>query len=383
MRVAYDARALSKNKAGIGYYTSFLLKYIIANDSTINLFLCSNKEITFEKNEGVELIETSGLLWKLNSNLWFQLMLPLILKKRKVDLFHGTMFLTPVLSSVPSIITIYDMVLDIFPETMFWKNRLPLKLLMKKSAKKAARVIAISESTKKDIIKYLGIEQEKINVIYPGVSREFSPQNKEYDKNVLSKYNLSLGYILSVGTLEPRKNLIRLLNAYKMIVANEGSMPQLVIVGGHGWLKEDINRVIDSLGLTEKVILTGYVSDSDLPALYRSAKVFVYPSLYEGFGLPPLEAMACGTPVISSNTSSIPEVVGDAGLLVDPYRPDEIARAITIVLKDEELRNHLKHAGLIRSGLFSWDKTAQETIKLYQEVIEEKNPKDTNKELFQ
>ncbi len=371
MQIACDARPLSKNKAGIGQYTNSLLKHILTSEPTINLILCSNKEIDFEKNQRIKLIKNNSFLWRKNSNLWLQSLLPVILKKNKVDLFHGTLFLDPILSHVPSIITIYDMVLNTFPETMSWKNRLPLKLLMKSSAKKAARIIAISESTKKDIIKFIEIQPEKIRVIYPGVSKNFSPLNDENDGVILDSLKLSPGYILTVGTLEPRKNLIRLLNAYKMIVSGDGEIPQLVIVGGHGWLKVDINKIVDSLGLSKKVLFTGYVSDNDLPALYRNAKIFVYPSLYEGFGLPPLEAMACGIPVISSDTSSIPEVVGDAGLLVDPYRTDEIARAINIVLRNEELYTRLKRAGITRSGLFSWDKTAQETIKLYQEVIEE------------
>lgn len=373
MLVAYDARPLLKNKAGIGHYTRYLLENIIVNDFNISLVLCSNKEIFFEKNDRIELSGVSGYLWKINSNLWFQLILPIILKKHMVDLFHGTMFLVPIFSNVPSIVTIYDLVLEIFPETMHWKNWLPLKTLMKASANKASRIIAISENTKKDIIKYFGVDQEKIMVIYPGVGKEFSPQKREHDNIILKNYNLSPGYILTVGTLEPRKNLIRLLNAYKMLVVNEDSMPNLVMVGGRGWLKEDINKTVDSLGLREKIVFTGYVPDSDLPALYRNAGVFVYPSLYEGFGLPPLEAMACGTPVVASNTSSIPEVIGDAGLLVDPYNPAEIARAVAFVLKDNDLSARLERAGLIRSGLFTWDKTAQETIKLYQEVIEENN----------
>ncbi len=379
MHIAYDARPLSKNKAGIGQYVKYLLGHIAINDPAINLILCSNKEIDFEKSQKTKLIENCGFIWGQNSNLWFQSLLPLILKKNRVDLFHGTLFLNPILSKVPSIITIYDMVLDVFPKTMYWKNRLPLKLLIKISAKKASRIIAISESTKKDIIKYIGIEQKKIRVIYPGVSDQFSPQISESDIIILNNLKLSPGYILTVCTLEPRKNLIRLLHAYKMVVTGNGNVPQLVIAGGHGWLKEDINKIVYSLGLREKVLFTGYVPDADLPALYRNAGVFVYPSLYEGFGLPPLEAMACGAPVISSNNSSIPEVVGDAGLLVDPYSANEIARAIALVLSDSDLNTRMKRAGIIRSRLFSWDKTARETLKLYQEVIEEHNPSGKRK----
>lgn len=373
MKVAYDSRSLSDNIAGIGCYHKYLIDHIKDKDETAILLLCSNKVIKYKESTNIKKVITKNYIMRFNSNIWFQFALPYILKKNKVDLFHGITFLQPMFINVPSVVTVYDTVLKLYPETMHWKNSLIQRALLRTSLLRSFRIIAISENTKRDIIKYFGVEQEKIKVIYLGAGKEFSPQKNEKDKTILDKYNLSPGYILTVGTLEPRKNLIRLLNAYKMLVANEDSMPNLVMVGGRGWLKEDINKIVDSLGLREKVVFTGYIPDSDLPALYRNAGVFVYPSLYEGFGLPPLEAMACGTPVVASNTSSIPEVVGDAGLLADPYNPAEIARAIAFVLKDNDLSARLERAGLIRSGMFTWDKTAQETIKLYREVIEENN----------
>jgi glycosyltransferase involved in cell wall biosynthesis len=246
---------------------------------------------------------------------------------------------------------------------------------MRVSARKASKIIAISENTKKDIIDYFRIDEEKIRVIYLGVDRQFSPQPDTNEVGVLSKYNLPRGYILSVGTLEPRKNILRLINAYKMVASTGEPVPKLVIVGGQGWRNEDLGKLVRESGLADRVVLVGYVPDEDLPTLYRNAAVFVYPSLYEGFGLPPLEAMACGTPVITSNISSIPEVVGDAAILIDPYNTTEIAQAIASVLNNKELRDRLKMNGLVRSNLFSWDKTARETLKLYQEVIEESKAK--------
>jgi glycosyltransferase involved in cell wall biosynthesis len=240
---------------------------------------------------------------------------------------------------------------------------------MKASARKADRIIAVSENTKKDLIKFYGIMPEQVKVIYLGVDKNFSFVKKENDDGVLRRYNLKPGYILNVGTLEPRKNIVRLLEAYRLIAADLSRAPQLVIAGGKGWLSEDINKRIDSLGLKAKVILTGYVPDDDLPSLYRGAALFVYPSLYEGFGLPPLEAMASGVPVVSSNTSAIPEVVGKAGLLVDPCRTDEIARAVIMALEDVGLRDRMKNEGLKRSGRFSWENTAKKTIALYEEVL--------------
>lgn len=372
MRVAYDARPLSQNKAGIGKYLESLLGQVISNNAVaMDIILCSNREIFLSEENSVELVGRKYTTGKSNSNLWLQISVPGLLKQNNIDLFHGTMSVLPLFSNVPSVITIYDMVLEIFPKTMHWKNWLPLKLLMRASAKKASRIIAISENTKRDIVKFLGVPCEKIKVIYLGVDKPFSPVEKEDDSDILCKYGLTPGFLLNVGTIEPRKNLLRLLKAYKMVVSDNGLMLKLVVAGGHGWLNKGIYEEVNLLGLSENVVFTGYVPDSELPALYRSASAFVYPSLYEGFGLPPLEAMACGTPVISSNVSSIPEVVGDAGILVDPYRPEEIARAICTVLENSDLRDRLKREGLARAGLFTWDKTARETIKLYQEIIDE------------
>jgi glycosyltransferase involved in cell wall biosynthesis len=377
MNIAFDARPLALYKTGIGKYTENLTRHIKDVDSNVNLFLYSNRDIII-KGENVEIACTGGLFGKYNSSLWFQFSLPFYLNSRvgnKIDLFHGTMAMLPLAATVPMVITIYDLVLEKFPETMYWKNWLSLKTLMRVSARKALKIIAISENTKKDIMDCFGIEDEKIRVIYLGVDRQFSPQPDPNEADVLSKYNLPSGYILNVGTLEPRKNLLRLINAYKMVASTREPVPKLVIVGWQGWRNEDLGKLVRESGLADQVVLVGYVPDDDLPTLYRNATVFVYPSLYEGFGLPPLEAMACGTPVITSNVSSIPEVVGDAGILIDPYNTTEIARAIASVLNNEELRESLRTSGLVRSRLFNWDKTARETLKLYQEVIEESKAK--------
>ena len=174
-----------------------------------------------------------------------------------------------------------------------------------------------------------------------------------------------------MGTLEPRKNFQRLINAYQMVANSGQQTPRLVIIGGHGWGNEELGKVVRESGLDERVRLVGYVPDEDLPTLYRRAAVFVYPSLYEGFGLPPLEAMACGTPVVTSNISSIPEVVGEAAMLIDPYNTAEIAQAMASVLTNQGLRDTLRTSGLVRSRLFNWDKTARETLSLYREAIAE------------
>jgi glycosyltransferase involved in cell wall biosynthesis len=378
MNIAFDARPLTLYKTGIGKYTVSLARHLEDADSNINLLLYSNRDIIIKAEKNVKIAGTGDLLGKYNSSLWFQLSLPFYLNKQsgnKIDLFHGTMAMLPLAVRMPTVVTIYDLVLEKFPETMYWKNWLSLKTLMKVSARKASKIIAISENTKKDIIDYFGIDEEKIRVIYLGVDSQFSPQPDPNEADALAKYNLTDGYILSVGTLEPRKNFHRLINAYKMVASSGQKTPKLVIIGGHGWGNEELGKLVRESGLDERVILAGYVPDEDIPVLYRNASVFVYPSLYEGFGLPPLEAMACGTPVITSNLSSIPEVVGDAAVLIDPYNTAEIAQAIASVLKNEGLRDSLRTSGLVRSKLFNWEKTARETHSLYLEVIEESKAK--------
>jgi glycosyltransferase involved in cell wall biosynthesis len=372
MNIAFDARPLTLYKTGIGKYTENLFRHLKDADSNVNLYLYSNRDMIIKGEKDVAC--TGGTFAKYNSSLWFQLSLPFYLNKQsgnKIDLFHGAMAMLPLAVRMPTVVTIYDLVLEKFPETMHWKNWLSLKTLMRVSARKASKIIAISENTKKDIIDYFRIDEEKIRVIHLGINSQFSPQPDSNEAEVLSKYNLTGGYILSVGTLEPRKNFHRLINAYKMVASSGQKTPKLVIIGGQGWGNEELGKVVRESGLDERVRLAGYVPDEDLPILYRQAAAFVYPSLYEGFGLPPLEAMACGTPVITSNLSSIPEVVGDAAMLIDPYNTAEIAQAIASVLKNEGLRDNLRTSGLARSRLFNWDKTARETLSLYREVIAE------------
>ena len=376
MNIAFDARPLTLYKTGIGKYTESLTRHLGKLD--VNLYLYSNRDVMISKEKNLEIARARDLIGKYNSSLWFQLSLPFYLNKQsgnKIDLFHGTMAMLPLAVRMPTVVTIYDLVLEKFPETMYWKNWLSLKTLMRVSARKASKIIAISENTKKDIMDCYGIGAEKIRVIHLGVGRQFSPQPDPNEADVLSRYNLSSGYILSVGALEPRKNIPRLVNAYKQVASSGEPAPKLVIVGGQGWRNGDLDRLVRESELVDQVVLTGYVPDEDLPTLYRQATAFVYPSLYEGFGLPPLEAMACGTPVITSNVSSLPEVVGDAAILIDPYNVTEIAQAIASVLKDEGLRDNLRTSGLVRSRLFNWDKTARETLKLYQEVIAESKAK--------
>lgn len=228
-------------------------------------------------------------------------------------------------------------------------------------------MIAASESTKKDAVRLCGLDEAKIKVIYHGVSPRFRPAGPEAVSAVRQRYGLPDRFVLSLGTIEPRKNLTSLLEVWHAL-SSGGVPPKLVIAGSKGWLYAPFFSKLRELGLEDQVLFTGYVPEEDLPAVYSAAELFVYPSLYEGFGFPVLEAMACGAPVITSNTSSLPEVAGQAALLVDPTSLEELSAAIGRVLENQELRNQLRARGLEQAARFSWERTARETLSVYESL---------------
>lgn len=232
-------------------------------------------------------------------------------------------------------------------------------------------IIAPSEATRREIIEILRINPDRIRVISEAARTNMQPQTAETIAAVKAKYGILGDYVLYTGTIEPRKNLLRLIRAYEEVLKGAESKPQLVVCGGRGWKDQEVFELIGELKLQQQVKFTGYVPDSDLPALYSGAMVFAYPSLYEGFGLPPLEAMACGAPVLTSATSSLPEVVGEAGIKVDPTDVHAIARELGRMIADQSLRLQLGQKGLERSRLFSWERAANETQSVYDHVFEE------------
>jgi glycosyltransferase involved in cell wall biosynthesis len=306
--------------------------------------------------------------------------IPDTLRKSDLDVLHFPEyhhdFLIPFFTNkVPKIVTIHDLTPLILPEThgtrfrLWWRWKFTLKLVKNR----IDHVIAVSESTKNDCINYLDIPKEKITVIHNAVDDIFKPliDKQKIENHLKKEYNIDHPFILFVGTLEGRKNVPQLINAFYE-VKKMGLNHKLILVGMKGWKSEPIFEAIEKLGLKDEIIFPGYIPTSDLVKLYNVADVFVYPSLYEGFGLPPLEAMSCGCPVITSNTSSLPEVVGDAGILVDPHDTDGLAKAIYEVLSDNELRNQLVENSLERAKMFSWEKVAQETWKVYENMYNHK-----------
>lgn len=272
-----------------------------------------------------------------------------------------------------TIVTIYDMTTFLFPEYHTEETQAMQQEKYRFAQDHADAIIAISECTKQDIIRFLGIEAERIHVVHAGVTPEFRPLPEAVVQNVLAKWELApQSYILHVGTIEPRKNLVRLVEAYERVWRKRPlTTPKLVLAGAAGWFFKEVFATIENLGLEEQVIYVGRVAEADLPALYNGALFLAYPSLYEGFGMPPLEAMACGTAVLTSNTSSLPEVVGEWGLLVEPEHTDSIAAGLQKLIDDTSLRQRLAQGGLQQASQFTWQKAAQDTVNCYQQIVAE------------
>jgi len=292
------------------------------------------------------------------------------LRKNPVDVLH-VQFTAPPLAPCPVVVSIHDLSFEHLPETFKWRSRTQLRLTVRRSARQAAQVLALSEYARSDIINTYGISPDKVTAIPLAAPAHFAPvtDDREFQR-VRQTYGIQSDYILSVGSIQPRKNLNRLIAAYSSLcrARPEGKLPQIVLVGKCAWLYDETLRVIKELGLSNSVVLTGYVPETDLPALYSGALCFVYPSYFEGFGLPPLEAMKCGTPVIVGNKTSLPEVVGEAGGLVDPFYVDDIASAIARVIGDSNFRSQLRAKGLERSRLFDWRETARQTLAIYRKA---------------
>jgi glycosyltransferase involved in cell wall biosynthesis len=263
-------------------------------------------------------------------------------------------------------VTIHDLSFLFYPRSFRVVNRLYLRLLTRLSVQRAGRVLAVSASTRRDVIRYYGVPAEKVDVVYNGVDPAFEPLPGDQVAVFRARQGLPDRFILFVGTLEPRKNVARLIRAYAQLPR---SRPPLLLVGGKGWFYEDIFRLVEEMDLSADVHFVGYVPAEDLPLWYNAADLFVYPSLYEGFGLPPLEAMACGTPVVASTSSSLPEVVGDAGLLVDPADTAGLAAALQAGVSDAGVRARLRQAGPERARQFSWQATARETVDSYRRAL--------------
>ena len=364
-------------KDGINNYVHNLVKYLARIDKTnryiLYPFFTHTLPPKYEKaycpeNDNFKLKFNNWPKW-LVRYLWFKLKKNKKLLLGRVDVLHSSCWEAFEYPYGKLIATIYDVSFLTHPQFHEPHNIALANDGCLSAVKYADKIIAISENTKKDIIKYFPCDPEKIKVIYLGADERFKVYDKAETDAVLSKYNINKKYIFNAGSIEPRKNLIGLIKAYHSLPGTLKEEYDLIITGSQGWLNSDIYNTVKILGLGDKIRFTGPVPDEDLPYLYNGATIFVYPSFYEGFGLPVLEAMQCGCPVITSDVSSLPEVAGNAALLVDPEDIDDIKNSMNKLLTDEGLRKRLSIKGLEQAGNFSWDKCARETLEVYEDLF--------------
>jgi len=374
MKIGIDASLVVGEKAGVGWSTANLIEALATVDHHnqyvlypffYHIFDPRFKELV-APNKSFS-VRFTALPEALIRYLWFHSKIPRHRLLGKVDVLHSTTFCCPPVHSGKLVVTIYDISFVTYPECHTEANRIHCLTGTLKSAMQADRIIAISQNTKKDLVEYFNVCDDRIDVIPLAARTDFHPRSmREVQTFVTERWGLDKPYLLSVGTVEPRKNLKHLIRVYCALPEELRSQYPLVIAGGGGWLSSDIYQWILKMGAESSIRFLGYV-DLDLPWLYCGATCFIYPSLYEGFGMPPLEAMASGIPVITSNTSSLPEVAGDAALLVDPQSDEELRSAITKVVSDPTLRQTMSDKGLDQARKFSWKQIARDTLKVYEE----------------
>lgn len=355
MNILINGLQLSKKKSGVQYYCHHLYKYLQAwNGKKINIQLFGGTSSGYRNiNARILRIVTENI------------MLPKFIRAHKFHLFHSPNYVLPLLLRKPSVLTVHDLITLDFPELCQFESVLYFRLFLRYSLKKADHIITVSETVKHDILKRYKIDPRKISVTHLGVSPLFCPCS---DEIVLKTYRIPGKYFLFVGNIEPKKNLIRLLKAFQFLVEGYGRNEYLVIAGQNGWKYGEVYKTVKQLGLENRIVFTGYVPETDLPALYSMAEVFVFPSLYEGFGIPPLEAMACGTAVVASDRGALPEVTGGNCLLADPLNPAEIASKIYCLQTDSELKQEMIEKGRQWVKQFTWERTAEKTLAVYQSV---------------
>ena len=299
---------------------------------------------------------------------WEQVAQPLLLAARRPALLHSLAFVSPLLWTGASVVTIYDLSFLMTPERFHTANRLYLSALTRVSARRARRVVAISESTRADVIRLLGVDPGRVDVVRPSLEERFRPASQGSIAAFVKRKGLPQRFILYVGTLEPRKNLGALIRAFAQVQRRDSSLT-LVLAGGKGWGYDAIFSAVRESGLADRVVLPGYVPAEELPLWYGAAAAFAYPSLYEGFGLPVLEALACGAPVVTSNGSSLPEAAGDAALQVDATDVEALAAALVRLISDEALRADLRQRGLTHAARFTSERMGREMVRVYDQAV--------------
>lgn len=368
MHIAIDAHSVGAGLGGNESYIANLIEALAEIDTENRYTLYVTRREAVERFTGRWPHVRVRLTWPHTPLVRIPLTLSAELRRRPVDLLH-VQYTAPPLAPCPVVATIHDLSFEHLPETFKRRSRAQLRLTVRRTARMARAIIAPSEYSRRDLIETYELPPERVNVTPLAAAPHLAPVTDEGERRrVRELYGISGDYILAVGAIQPRKNLVRLIEAYTDLrdARRQAKLPQLLLVGRRGWLYGETLDAVDLHSHDGDIRFTGYVRESDLPALYTDALCFVYPSYFEGFGLPVLEAMACGAPVIAGNRTSLPEVVGDAGLLVDPFDRSELAHAIGRIIDDASLRRKLRALGLERAREFSWRETARRTLEVYE-----------------
>lgn len=365
MRIGFDVTSLCVPQSGVGTYTWNLFEHLAGYSGDTVVPLAHRQPNG--KMATIPIHGRSRLAG--NKTVWMQCVLPLKLARSDLDICHFTNNVAPLWTPRPSIITIHDMTLWLFPEHHYRRRLLAMRPFVPLAARHAKAIITVSHSAKRDIVRVLGVPAQKVHVIYEAPAACFRPLSRDSRTDDLRR-RLSLPdrFILYVGTIEPRKNLVRLLEAFAELHIHNEISHHLVFVGQRGWKDNAVFEAVERLGMQSVVHFLGHVPINTLVALYNLADALVFPSLYEGFGLPVVEAMACGTPVITSATGSLGEVAGDAAEFVEPAEVESIAAGIRNVLTSDRRRRELRYRGLAHVRRFDWRNTARETRALYERV---------------
>lgn len=370
MLIGIDAHAIGSQLTGNETYIKNLIPALARSDPDTHFVLFFTREQTAREWRDRFRNVRVHVLRPATPYLRIPISLPISAHRLRLDLLH-VQYIAPPFCPMPFVTTIHDISFEHFPRFFTKHERVMFRWLIRDSARRARSVLTVSEYSRQDLMRSYGLGPERLVLTPNGVAENFRPipASPERDKR-LRRYGIDSGYLLSVGALQPRKNLSRLIGAYlRFRERDEEQACKLVVVGKKGWLYKDIFRSARHSRFVDDIIFTGYVADDDLPAIYSAASAFVYPSIFEGFGLPVLEAMACGVPVATSNCSSLPEVAGDAALSFDPLDEDAMTQSISRLVRDEALRERLRKSGLERAKKYSWDETARLTLNAYRAAL--------------
>ena len=377
MRIAFDGTTLSPGRTGVGYYTEHLLQHLAREvvKSGDELVVVSNKPIDTQAPLPPHVRVHDGHRFPIRIG-WMQMRAQSALATLRPDVAHFTNGMIPIAAPSPTVVTVHDMSLRLYPGCHPVRRLLLNRPLMHVAIRQASAIVTVSHSARRDLLRLHGVAPDRVAVVHEAASPVFRPiADRDRLEDMRARYHLPRRFMLYVGTIEPRKNLVRLMAAFAE-ARRRGIPHHLVCVGPYGWASRDLSGHIERLGIRDAVHFTGYVPFDHLPSIYNLGEFFAFPSLYEGFGLPVVEAMACGVPVLTSSTSSLGEIAGDAAVTIDPTDTDAITEAIVRLATDAALRRDRSESGLRRARDFSWEQSAREMLAVYHRAagVAQKSP---------